>query len=133
MSKKILIVDDEEALVDIMAARLEKSGFDVLVAYDGLHGLELARKEKPDLIVLDIMLPKMDGYNVCRMLKFDNLYKHIPIILATAKGQKTDFETGKSVSADAYIVKPFEWEDLLEEIDKLLNKKLDGECHEKKS
>lgn len=118
--KKILVVDDEADLVEMVTLRLEANDFAVIKAYDGQSGLDLARTEKPDLIILDLMLPKIDGYKVCRMLKFDEKYKNIPVILFTAKAQDTDKELGKEVKADAYITKPFEAEVLLAKINQLL-------------
>ena len=101
-------------------ALLKAKGFDVVTAAEGLEGLDIARKEKPDLIVLDVMLPKMDGYRVCRMLKFDRQSSSIPVILLTAKGQEADKQIGSEVKADAYVTKPYEDEKLLETINKLL-------------
>ena len=120
--KKILIVDDEKELVEIIKMSLEPLGYEVFEAYDGSEGLEKARQIKPDLIVLDLMLPKMDGYQVCRMLKFDVNFKHIPIILFTARAAKDDLEKGKEAGADAFITKPFKHEVLQEKIESLLNK-----------
>jgi len=102
--------------------RLEASDFEVLCAYDGQDGLDKARKEKPDLIILDLMLPKIDGYKVCRMLKFDEKYKSIPIILFTARAQEEDVKLGKEVGGDAYIIKPFEPQVLLAKINELIKK-----------
>ena len=120
LKKKILIVDDEVDLVEMVALRLEASDFEVIKAYDGQEGLDKARNEKPDLIVLDLMLPKIDGYKVCRMLKFDEKYKNIPIILFTAKVQEADKKLGVDVGADAYVTKPFESSELLNKISQLL-------------
>ncbi len=124
MSKKrILIVEDEAALVDMLKLRLEASGYATLTAYDGIEALAKAKKEKPDLIILDLMLPKIDGYKVCRMLKFDEKYKNIPIIIFTARAQESDKKIGKDVGADAYITKPFEPQTLLTKIKELLEGK----------
>jgi DNA-binding response OmpR family regulator len=120
MGKKILLVDDENNIVTILEARLMANGYDVVTASDGQEGLAKARSEKPDLIILDIMLPKLDGYKVCRMLKFDDQYKHIPIILFSARTQDSDLETGKQQGADAYITKPFQPDALLSKIKELL-------------
>ena len=120
MGKRILVVDDEFQLVEMVKMRLEANGYDVITASDGLEGLEKARKEKPNLILLDLMLPKMDGYKVCRTLKFDERYKHIPIIMFTARAQESDEKIGKEVGSDAYIVKPFEPQKLLGKIKELL-------------
>lgn len=120
LKKKILIVEDEATLVELMKIRLEANGFDVISAYDGQQGLEMARGEMPDLIILDLMLPKIDGYKVCRMLKFDDKYKNIPVIMFTARAQDSDRKLGEEVGADAYIIKPFEPEILLSKIRELL-------------
>lgn len=120
MSKKLLIVDDEKDMVFAVKLQLEANGFDVITAHDGQAALELARKEKPDLLILDLMLPKIDGYKVCRMLKFDEKYKHIPIIMFTARIQKSDEKLGYEVGADAYVTKPFELPVLLSKIRELL-------------
>ncbi|MDD5355218.1 MAG: response regulator [Candidatus Omnitrophica bacterium] len=118
-NKKILVVDDETQLVEMVKMRLEANGYDVIVAYDGQDGLDKARQEKPDLIILDLMLPKIDGYKVCRMLKFDEKYKNIPIIMFTARAQAEDEKLGKEVGADAYVTKPFEPQVLLGKIKSL--------------
>ena len=118
--KKILVVDDEVDLVETVRFPLEMKGFDVLVSYNGEDALSQARKEKPDLIILDLMLPKLDGYKVCRLLKFDERYKHIPILMLTAKTQEKDKILGKETGADEYITKPFEMDDLMEKVKKYL-------------
>lgn len=120
--KRILIVDDEEDILNVLKFRLEANNYEVLTASDGQEGLNKARTERPDLLILDLMLPKLDGYKVCRMLKFDESYKAIPIIMFTAKAQQKDEELGKEMGADAYIAKPFEPEILLEKMKELLNK-----------
>jgi len=118
--KKILLVDDEKDLVETVAFRLEATGYQVIKAYDGQEALAKAKKEKPDLIILDLMLPKMDGYKVCRLLKFDEKYKFIPIILFTARAQEEDKKLGKEVGADDYLTKPFEPQVLLSKIEALI-------------
>ncbi len=120
--KKILIVDDEVDLVETVRFPLEMEGFNVLVSYNGEDALSQARKEKPDLIILDLMLPKLDGYKVCRLLKFDERYKHIPILMLTAKTQEKDKILGKETGADEYITKPFEMDYLMEKVKAYLNK-----------
>jgi len=89
---------------------LEANGYEVSEAPDGAVGLEKARNTTPDLIILDIMLPKMDGYKVARLLKFDQKYMNIPIVLLTARCQQTDRETGMEVGGDAYLIKPYKSE-----------------------
>ena len=120
MSKKrILLVDDEPALVELIKIRLEANGYEILTAGDGQQALDTARKEMPDLIILDLMLPKIDGYKVCRMLKFDKVFEHIPVIIFSAKGSDADKKLAEQAGADAYLVKPFDLELFTETIRKL--------------
>ena len=121
-TKKILIVDDEVDLVETVRFPLEMEGYHVLVSYNGEDALNQARKENPDLILLDLMLPKLDGYKVCRLLKFDDRYKHIPILMLTAKTQEKDKALGMETGANEYITKPFEMDDLLKKVKAYLNK-----------
>jgi DNA-binding response OmpR family regulator len=118
--KKILLVDDEQDMVYAVKMQLEANGFRVLTAKDGQEGLDKARKENPDLIILDLMLPRIDGYKVCRMLKFDEKYKNIPVIIYTARAQEADEKLGYEVGADAYLTKPFDPKKLLAKINELL-------------
>jgi DNA-binding response OmpR family regulator len=118
--KKILLIEDEPDVLKTSLIFLESEGFKVITATDGIEGLHKTRSENPDLIIMDIMLPKLDGYKLCRMLKFDEKYKHIPIILFTARAQESDEQMGKEVGADAYIMKPFEPQVLIEKIGELL-------------
>jgi DNA-binding response OmpR family regulator len=120
--KKILVVDDEVDLVKTVSFSLEAEGYTVLVSYNGEDALNQARKENPDLILLDIMLPKLDGYKVCRLLKFDERYKHIPVLMLTAKTQEKDKIVGMETGADEYIAKPFDMDELMEKIKAYLNK-----------
>jgi len=120
--KKILVVDDEPDLVETVRYPLEMEGYQVLIAYNGEDGLNQARKEGPDLIILDLMLPKLDGYKVCRLLKFDERYKHIPILMLTAKTQEKDRLLGKETGADDYMTKPFDIDKLLEKVKFYLSK-----------
>lgn len=118
--KKILVVEDEVDLVDALKIRLEANGYDVIVAYDGQEGLNMARTDSPDLIIQDVMLPKLDGFHACRMLKFDKKFDHIPIIMLTARSQEQDQKIGYETGADAYITKPFDSQHLLATIEKLI-------------
>src|SRR4030066_1975520 len=122
-SKKILIVDDEVDLVETVRFPLEMEGYRVLVSYNGEDALNKARKENPDLILLDLMLPKLDGYKVCRLLKFDERYKHIPIFMLTARTQEKDKILGKETGADEYLTKPFDMDDLIAKIKGYLKSK----------
>lgn len=118
--KRILFVDDERDLVEMVTFRLKAHGYEVITAYDGQEALDKARREKPDLIILDLMLPKIDGYKVCRMLKFDEKYKKIPIIMFTARAQDKDEKLGFEVGADAYLNKPFDPDFFLAKIEELI-------------
>lgn len=120
--KRILVVDDEPDFVKAMRIILESNNYEVTVASDGQEGLNLARSLKPDLIVLDLMLPKMDGYKVCRFLKFDEKFREIPVIMLTARGQEEDKILGQQMGADAYIIKSEKPEVLLEKIKQLIKK-----------
>jgi DNA-binding response OmpR family regulator len=105
--KKILIVDDEQFILMALTDAVENEGFICLTASDGEEALEVARREKPDLILLDIMMPKKDGFEVCKELKSDPETKHIPVVMLSAKSQAVDIEKGKQVGADDYVTKPF--------------------------
>jgi DNA-binding response OmpR family regulator len=120
--KKILVVDDEVDLVETIRLPLEMEGYTIRVSYNGEDALNQARKENPNLIILDIMLPKLDGYKVCRLLKFDERYKHIPILMLTAKTQEKDKILGMGTGADEYITKPFDIDELVEKVKKYLSK-----------
>ena len=118
--KKILIVDDEKDIVETLSFMLKAKGFDCITALDGEEGLHKAKNEAPDLIILDVMMPKINGYKICRLLKFDNKFKNIPIIMVTARSQDEDKLIGEETGADEYITKPFEFSDVLEKINKYL-------------
>jgi len=122
-NKKILVVDDEPDVLALLTLMLKSQGYNVISAVDGQEALEKARKEAPDLILLDVMLPKMDGYKVARMLKFDENFSHIPIILLTAKIQEKDKQTGLEMGANDYMTKPFDTALLLAKIKETLVKK----------
>ena len=124
--KKILVVDDEPDIVSMVKMRLEASGYEVITASDGETAYSRARSDAPDLIILDLMLPGMDGYQVCRLLKFDENYRRIPIIMLTAKSQIEDKEWGQKVGADYYLTKPFEAKELLDKINDLIGRKTDA-------
>lgn len=104
MSKKILIVDDEKAIVDILSHNLKREGYETLQAYDGEEAIEKMKEEKPDLVLLDVMLPKMDGFSVCKIIRQTT---NIPIIMVTAKEDVVDKVIGLELGADDYIAKPF--------------------------
>jgi len=117
---RILVVDDEIYIVHILDFSLGMEGYDVVTALDGEQALEKARTEKPDLIVLDIMMPKLDGYETCKRLKADPETKDVPVILLSAKGRNVDQKVGFEVGADDYITKPFSPRKLVERINAIL-------------
>lgn len=117
--KTILIVDDEKPIVDILMYNLDKEGYNLLEASDGETAVEIALKEKPDLILLDVMLPKMDGLSVCRKIK--NSY-NVPILMLSAKGEEVDKILGLELGADDYITKPFSVRELMARIKANLRK-----------
>ena len=118
--KRILVVDDEAELVKAIEIRLKQADYEILTAYDGLEGLEKAQKEKPDLILLDILMPNMDGYQTLQKLKEEESTKSIPVIMLTAKSQVDDVTKAADLGANDYIVKPFNHITLLEKIHKAL-------------
>jgi len=119
VAEKILIVDDEKPIVDSIKYTLYKEGFDVVVSYDGEDALEKAKKENPDLIILDIMLPKLSGLEVCRIIR--RTY-NVPIIMLTAKGEDMDRVVGLELGADDYISKPFSMRELVARIKAVLRR-----------
>ncbi len=123
MSKKrILLVDDEPDAVATVEFVLIGSGYQVFVAKNGIEALEQARWEKPDLVIMDIMMPEMDGLEACRHFKTDSSLKSIPIIMLTARGQVRDINDAFAFGAYSYIIKPFDLMDLEERIEKILYK-----------
>ena len=119
---KILVVDDEHNLIKIVKKNLEVYGYEVIAAYDGKEGIEKVKSEKPDLVILDVIMPRMDGYQACRLLKTDALYADIPIILFTSKALGDFDEIGDKAGADAFVAKPFDLKVLLAKIEELLEK-----------
>jgi two-component system alkaline phosphatase synthesis response regulator PhoP len=120
---KILIIDDERDFVDTIADWLLSRGFDVIRAFDGKEGLDKAHSHGPDLILLDVAMPQMNGYDVCRHLKLDENFKNIPIVMLTAKFQPNDVRFGQDMGADLYLTKPPELETLLHDIKAILRLK----------
>ncbi len=112
-AKKILVVDDEKLIVDSLRYSLRKEGYDVVVAHDGLEAIALARQEQPDLLVLDLMLPGIDGLEVCRTIRQESM---LPIIMLTARSEEMDRVIGLEIGADDYLVKPFSFRELLARI-----------------
>ncbi|MCK4547058.1 MAG: response regulator [Candidatus Eisenbacteria sp.] len=124
MSKKsILVIEDTKSVRQIVAAMLLEEGYEVITAIDGKDGLEMAKRERPDLVVLDVMLPEMNGYEVCCRIKFDEQYEHIPVILLTARRKEADRRKAAQTGADVYLTKPFERDQLMQEVKRLLEQK----------
>jgi len=121
MPKEILIVDDEPSIVVPIQFLMEQQGYDVLVAENGEDALDAIYKYKPDLILLDIMLPRIDGYEVCEIVRLNPEYRDIKIIFLTAKGREVEIAKGLTLGADAYIIKPFSNTELVAKVKELLN------------
>jgi DNA-binding response OmpR family regulator len=105
---RVLIVDDEADLVSVLRIGLEIEGFEVIAASDGEEGLRKAREDRPELVVLDLMLPKLDGYRVCRALKFDERYRNLPIVILSARSGEQDRRLAFDMGADAFVSKPYD-------------------------
>ncbi|MFH1798134.1 MAG: response regulator [Candidatus Omnitrophota bacterium] len=118
--KRILVVDDEIELVKAIRLRLEHAGYEVLLAYNGREGFEKAEKEKPNLILMDVLMPEMDGLQAVEKLKTNNQTEAIPVLMLTAKSQLTDVTKATNLGAEDYIVKPFDSKVLLEKVKKAL-------------
>ena len=119
--KKILVCEDSPTLSNVLRQTLSAAGYGVMTVDNGNAALIMARSESPDLILLDVMLPQVDGMRVCRMLKFDEKYKHIPIVMFTAKAGEADQRLGMEVGADAYIPKSIGPEQLLATVARLIS------------
>ncbi len=120
MAKRILVVDDEVDLVDVLATHLEHDGFEVLKALDGKEGYEKAQTHKPDVVILDLRMPRMDGFQVCRLIKFDDFLKNIKVIILTAHNSESDRKTCETVGADAFLGKPYDYPHLLKTVQDLV-------------
>ena len=119
----VLAADDDEDILDLVAFRLERSGYTVIVARDGEEALELAAKELPDLAVLDVMMPKVDGFEVTRRLRADEATSRMPIILLTARSQDADVQQGFNAGADDYLRKPFSPDELRARVQAILGRR----------
>ena len=117
---KVLLVDDDPVILKLLQVNFEMEGYTVLTANDGVEGLEKARAERPDVVILDIMMPRMDGLEVTRELKGDDSTKEMPILLLSAKAQASDIQLGREVGADDYLTKPFDPLELLERVSEIL-------------
>ncbi len=120
-NKKILIVDDEQDIVETLKFMLEAQGYVCFCAYDGETGLNMAKELLPDLMILDVMMPKINGYKISRLLKYDTKYKDIPIIMVTARSQDDDRAIGEETGVNEYITKPFELDDVIAKVKEYLS------------
>lgn len=120
MSKKILIIEDEKNIMLVYSRLLDKEGYEVLTAEDGLKGLELAQEKLPDLILLDLVLPKLDGFKILSTLKEDDETRKIPVIIISARSDKESIETTLKAGAENFLVKPIQKEELLEQVNKYI-------------
>jgi len=120
--EKILVVDDHKEMVDLIEETFRLRGYEVVGATNGQEALAKVYQEKPDLVLLDVMMPVIDGYEICQTLKTNEETKHIPIVLITVKGSESDIERGFEARADGYVVKPFEPPELTEFAEKFLKK-----------
>ncbi len=119
---KIVIAEDEPDIRDLITFTLRFAGFEVIAGANGEEGYELAKREKPDLVMMDVRMPRMTGYEACRKIKADPEIAHIPVIFLSAKGQESEIQTGLEAGADDYLLKPFAPGDLTERIRAVLSK-----------
>ncbi len=119
MAKKILVVDDERHIVRLVEVNLDRAGYEVLVAYDGIEALKKISEDKPDMVILDVMMPRMDGFEVLKKLQADEDLKDIPVIMLTAKAQDADIFKGWSSGVSSYLTKPFNPRELLTFVERI--------------
>jgi DNA-binding response OmpR family regulator len=120
MTKKLLIADDEPNIVISIEFLMKREGFAVLVAHDGAEALEKIRAERPDIVLLDVMMPKKNGFDVCQEVRADAALAGMRILMLTAKGRDTEIAKGLALGADAYVTKPFSTKELVEKVKQLL-------------
>jgi DNA-binding response OmpR family regulator len=118
--KKILVVDDEKALVSLVALHMRTAGHDVLIAHDGWAAIDMCKRDKPDLIILDLMLPKLNGWEVCRRLRGDDATKDVMVVMLSARSDDVDKLRGFSAGADDYVTKPFSPRELVARVNRIL-------------
>lgn len=118
--KRVLICDDDPVILRLIEVNLELEGYDVLTAHHGEEAFEIASRELPDLVILDIMMPRLDGYQTCQKLKEQSSTEGIPIVFLSAKAQQSDIEKGKSFGVSEYLTKPFDPNDLLDVVERLV-------------
>ena len=120
-TKRILICDDDPVILRLLEVNLELEGYEVLLAHNGEMAIEVASAELPDLVILDIMMPRLDGYQTCQKLKETPATKDIPVIFLSAKAQQSDVEKGKQYGVSDYLTKPFDPGDLIDTVERLTN------------
>jgi len=126
-NKKIIVVEDEPDILEVLSYNLQREGFDVMTALEGTSGLALVDKHIPELVLLDLMLPGIDGLEICRQIKGNKRLAHIPVIMVTAKGAESDVVLGLGIGADDYIVKPFSPRELIARVKAVLRRsQVDG-------
>ena len=118
--KRVLICDDDPVILRLLEVNLELEGYDVLIAHHGEEALEIASRELPDLVILDIMMPRLDGYQTCQKLKAQPSTEDIPVVFLSAKAQQSDIEKGKGFGVADYLTKPFDPNDLLDVVERLV-------------
>jgi CheY-like chemotaxis protein len=123
LGKRILVCDDDPLILRLLQVNLEIEDYEVILAHDGREACEVAEAELPDLIILDIMMPRMDGYEACKRLKETPSVKDIPVVFLSAKAQEEDIEEGTALGAAAYLTKPFEPDELVRVIDGLVSER----------
>lgn len=121
MAKRILVIDDEPGILKAVSIRMKAAGYEVFTGASGEEALKLVKELKPDLMILDVMMPPPNGYQVCRTIKDDDELKGLPIILLTAKGTESDKFWGQESDADAYVTKPYNAEDIMKQVGDLLS------------
>ena len=119
-TKRVLICDDDPVILRLLEVNLELEGYDVLTAHHGEEAFEIASRELPDLVILDIMMPRLDGYQTCQKLKAQPSTESIPVVFLSAKAQQSDIEKGKSFGVSEYLTKPFDPNDLLDVVERLV-------------
>ncbi len=122
----VLVVDDDPVILKLLEVNFEMEGFQVVRAADGAEGLKRAREVLPDIVVLDVMMPRMTGYEVAKALREDDVTAHIPIIFVTARAQSSDVEKGMELGVEDYVTKPFDPLDLIDRVNSLLARRLGG-------
>ncbi|NDY95975.1 response regulator transcription factor [Wenzhouxiangella limi] len=120
MASKVLIADNEANLLISLEYLMQRQGFDVSMARDGTEAMKMIRQQRPDLVVLDVMMPGESGFEICQQVRADPSLRHIRIVMLSAKARETDIAKGKALGADAYIVKPFSTDDLVRQVQILL-------------